>query len=96
MNTITNTNAEFDRAGNRKSYLDDTDPEFNQDVYRQDKGGMITNHNGIADRLLKNDDLYRAMKGDWSRTSWSGSKNIKTTTGREDGKFYIRREQLNW
>ena len=31
------------------------------------------------------------MKGDWKRTDLSGSKNIVTTTGRENGKFYIRR-----
>ena len=80
---------------NTPEYLDDTDPERDFDYWRQDKGGMVTNHNGIADRLLKNNQLYNAMKGDWSRTSWSGSKNIKTTTGREDGKFYIRREQMN-
>ena len=35
------------------------------------------------------------MKGDWSRTDWNGSKNIRVTTGREDGKFYIKREQMN-
>jgi len=36
------------------------------------------------------------MKGDWKRTAASKSGNIITTTGREDGKFYIRREQLNY
>jgi hypothetical protein len=35
------------------------------------------------------------MKGDWQREGWNGNHNIKTTTGREDGKFYIRREQMN-
>jgi hypothetical protein len=35
------------------------------------------------------------MKGDWSRTAWNASKNIRTTTGREDGKFFIKREQFN-
>jgi len=35
------------------------------------------------------------MKGDWTRTEASKSKNIIVTTGREDGKFYIKREQLN-
>ena len=78
---------------NQPEYLDDTDPERNLDYWRQDHGGVVTNHNGVADQLLKNDQLYNAMKGDWSRTAWSGSKNIKTTTGREDGKFYIKREQ---
>ena len=80
---------------NQPEYLDDTDPVRNYDYWRQDNGGMVTNHNGIADSLLKNDELYRSMKGDWSRTAWNASKNIKTTTGREDGKFYIRREQIN-
>ena len=80
---------------NKPEYLDDTDPEKNHDYYRQDHGGMITNHNGIADKLLVNDDLYKKMKGDWSRTDYNKSKNIKVTTGREDGKFYIQREQNN-
>ncbi len=56
---------------------------------------MVTNHNGVADALLKNDKLYNSMKGDWSRTSWNASNNIKTTTGRQDGKFFITREQHN-
>ena len=80
---------------NTPEYLDDTDPEKNYNYYRQDNGGMITNHNGIADKLLKNNELYNAMKGDWTRTEASKSQNIITTTGREDGKFYIKREQLN-
>jgi hypothetical protein len=80
---------------NNPEYLDDTDHEKNLDYYRQDHGGMITNHNGIADKLLLNNNLYNSMKGDWSRTDWSKNNNIKTTTGREDGKFYIRREQQN-
>ena len=80
---------------NNPEYLDDTDPEKNHDYYRQDHGGMITNHNGVADKLLVNDDLYKKMKGDWSRTDYNKSKNIKVTTGREDGKFYIQREQNN-
>jgi hypothetical protein len=80
---------------NKPEYLDDTDPEKNFDYFRQDHGGTITNHNGIADALLKNDKLYRSMKGDWSRTDWNASQNIRTTTGREDGKFYIKREQMN-
>lgn len=71
------------------------DGEIDFDYYRQDAGGMVTAHNGVADRLLKNDKLYREMKGDWTRTGWNGSKNIKTTTGRQDGKFYITREQMN-
>lgn len=80
---------------NKPEYLSDEDPDKNWDYYRQDHGGMITNHNGVADRLLTNDDLYRKMKGDWSRTDWNKSGNIKITTGREDGKFYIKREQQN-
>jgi hypothetical protein len=80
---------------NNPEYLNDNDPEKNYDYWRQDHGGMITNHNGTADKLLKNNDLYRSMKGDWSRTAWNKSNNIKVTTGREDGKFYIKREQQN-
>ena len=80
---------------NKPEYLSDTDPERNYDYWRQDHGGTVTNHNGVADALLKNDKLYNAMKGDWKRTSLSGSQNIITTTGREDGKFYIKREQMN-
>jgi hypothetical protein len=86
---------EFDHAGNLKSYLEDTDPEHNADQYRIDKGGLVTQDNGIADRLLQNDKLYNTLKGDWKRTDTNKSQNIITTTGREDGKFYIRREQLN-
>jgi hypothetical protein len=80
---------------NNPEYLDNNDPEKNLDFYRQDSGGMITNHNGLADKLLQNNDLYRNMKGDWTRTDWNKGNNIKVTTGREDGKFYIRREQQN-
>ena len=80
---------------NQPEYLDNTDPEKNWDYYRQDHGGMVTSHNGVADKLLQNDDLYRSMKGDWSRTAWNKNKNIRVTTGREDGKFYIKREQMN-
>jgi len=85
---------EFDHY-NDKSYLSDEDPEFNPDAYRQDVGGLVTTDNGIADRLLKNNDLYNAMKGDWKREGWNKSKNIKVTTGRQDGKMYITREQMN-
>jgi hypothetical protein len=80
---------------NQPEYLDDADPEKNLDYYRQDQGGMITTHNGVADKLLQNNDLYRKMKGDWSRTDTNKSGNIIVTTGREDGKFYIKREQQN-
>jgi hypothetical protein len=87
-------NNEFENYAD-KSYLSDEDPEFNADAYRQDRGGLVTNDNGIADRLLKNDKLYNAMKGEWSREGWNKSHNIKVTTGRQDGKFYIKREQMN-
>jgi hypothetical protein len=80
---------------NEPEYLDNNDPEKNHDYWRQDHGGMVTNHNGIADKLLVNNDLYNAMKGDWTRTDWNKGNNIKVTTGREDGKFYITREQMN-
>lgn len=88
-------NTEFDHAGNKKSYLEDTDPDHNADQYRIDRGGLVTTDNGIADRLLQNDKLYNTLKGDWSRSDYNKSKNILTTTGREDGKFYIKREQFN-
>lgn len=74
---------------------DDDEPQWNPDQYRQDTGGLITTHNGMADALLKNNNLYRSMKGDWKRSSWNASNNIKVTTGREDNKFYIKREQMN-
>lgn len=71
------------------------DPEYDDRYLRQDTGGMVTAHNGVADRLLQNNDLYRTLKGDWQRSDWNASHNILTTTGREDGRFYIRREQMN-
>ena len=81
---------------NKPEIIDASQVDYDYDYLRQDAGGIITTHNGVADRLLgKNDKLYREMKGDWSRTGWNGSKNIKTTTGRQDGKFYITREQQN-
>lgn len=70
-------------------------PEHDPNAFRQDQGGLVTAHNGIADRLLQNDKLFNTLKGDWQREDYNLSKNIKTTTGREDGKFYIKREQLN-
>ena len=87
---------EYDHAGNQKSYLDDDqEPQHDENAYRIDQGGLVTSQNGIADRLLQNDKLYNTLKGDWKRTDTNKSKNIITTTGREDGKFYIQREQLN-
>jgi len=82
---------------NHPHYLppDDSDVTHNPDYHRQDHGGLVTTHNGVADRLLVNNDLYRAMKGDWKRSSWSRNRNIKTTTGREGGRFFIQREQMN-
>ena len=80
---------------NKPTYLSDTDPDKNYNYWRQDHGGTITNHNGMADSLLKNDKLYKSMKGDWNRTDWNAAHNIRVTTGREDGRFYITREQTN-
>lgn len=80
---------------NKPEYLDDTDPEKNYDYLRQDHGGMVTNHNGVADKLFQNDKLYNTMKGDWKRTDYNRGGHIKTTTGRQDGKFFITREQTN-
>jgi hypothetical protein len=80
---------------NKPEYLDNTIPEKNHNYWRQDHGGMVTNHNGVADKLLQNNDLYNKMKGDWKRSDYNKSKNIKVTTGREDGKFFIQREQTN-
>jgi hypothetical protein len=81
---------------NQPEYLDDKDPEKNHDYWRQDHGGMVTTHNGVAERLLSNNnDLYNSMKGDWKRTDTNKSGNMIVTTGREDGKFYIKREQQN-
>lgn len=93
--TMMNNPNEYDHVGNKKSYLSDEDPEHDERAHRMDSGGLVTAHNGIADRLLKNDALYNTLKGDWKRTDWNKSKNIRTTTGREDGKFYIQKEQLN-
>lgn len=82
-------------TNNRPEIINDAIPEHDPGAYRQDVGGLVTAHNGIADRLLQNDALYNKLKGDWSRTDTNLSKNIVTTTGRQDGKFYIKREQLN-
>lgn len=80
---------------NKPEYIDVTDVTPDYNTLRQDAGGVVTNHNGVADKLLQNNDLYRSMKGDWKREGWNLSRNIKTTTGRQDGKFFIRREQQN-
>ena len=86
---------EYSLNNPQASMLGDDDPETNLDYTRRDYGGMIDGNNGIADALLRNNDLYRSMKGDWTRTATNKSGNIITTTGREDGKFYIKREQMN-
>jgi hypothetical protein len=81
---------------NKPEIIDASQVDYDYDYLRQDAGGIITTHNGVADRLLsKNDKLYNEMKGNWTRTGWNGNKNIKVTTGRQDGKFYITREQMN-
>jgi len=85
---------EFDNYQD-KSILDGPEPEFNEDAHRWDKGGLVTEDNGIADRLLQNDKLYNQLKGDWERSDFNLSKNIKTTTRRDHGKLYMTREQLN-
>ena len=90
-----NPKDEFTLNNPQASMLDDQEPVKNVDYTRRDHGGIITSHNGMADALLRNDKLYNAMKGNWSRVGWSGNGNIKTTTGREDGKFYVRNEQMN-
>ena len=68
------------------------DPEWNENAHRWDKGGLATTDNGIADRLLQNDKLYRHLRGDWTNTYTNKSQNITTTNGREGGKFYMRKE----
>jgi hypothetical protein len=80
---------------NNQEHLDDNDPDWNVDAHRWDKGGLATKDNGIADRLLQNDKLYNHLKGDWTHTDFNKSQNIKTTTGREGGKFQMKKEQFN-
>ena len=86
---------EYSLQNPNASMLDEADPETNLDYTRRDQGGMVDTNNGLADRLLSNNNLYRSMKGDWRREGWNKGGNILTTTGREDGKFYVRREQMN-
>ncbi|HET8687309.1 MAG TPA: hypothetical protein VFM18_11695 [Methanosarcina sp.] len=70
------------------------DPEHDPKAHMQRHGGILGE--GNADLLLsKNPKLYKAMKGNWSRTDWNKSGNIKTTTWRDGNKLYITREQLN-
>lgn len=91
---INNYMSEFDNYHD-KSILTGPDPEHDERAHRMDAGGLVTAHNGIADRLLKNDKLFNTLKGDWKREDFNKSRNIKTTTGREDGKFFIKKEQFN-
>ena len=71
------------------------DVQRNENYMRQDHSIINAEESGIADRLLKNDQLYRSMKGDWERSDWAGGGFTRTTTGRKDGKFFITREQIN-
>ena len=80
---------------NGSEIINDDIPEHNADQFRQDVGGLVTNDNGIADRLLKNDKLYNTLKGDWKREDWNKSQNIRVTTGREDGKLDRKSTRLN-
>ena len=67
-----------------KSYLDpNEEPEHDPNAHRMDAGGLVTAHNGIADRLLQNDALFNTLKNDWKRTDYNKSRNVKTTTGLE-------------
>jgi len=72
---------------NKPQHIDTDDVTVNYDHLRQDSGGMVTNHNGVADKLLKNDKLYRAMKGDWKRTDWNANQNIRVTTDAKMASF---------
>ena len=45
---------------NQPEYLSDTDPEKNYDYMRQDHGGTVTTHNGVADAVAERCRLYRA------------------------------------
>lgn len=74
----------------------DTPAELDPQYMRTDQGsGLVTNHNGMADALLRNNDNYRAYRGDWRHGDWNGSGLIHTTMGREDGRLYRRRHQIN-
>jgi len=71
------------------------DITHNLDYMRQDHGGFVTSHNGVADAILRDNKTYAGYKGDWQRSDYNKSNNILVTTGREDGKFFIKREQFN-
>ena len=85
--------SEFDNY-NDKSEISG-DPEWSADAHDWKKGGLATQDNGIADRLLKNDKLYNHLKGEWTHKDTNKSQNITTTTGRRDGKFFMNKEQHN-
>lgn len=74
-------------------YADDYLPEFNEHYYEE--GGMIDTNNGVADKLLQNNDLYRNLKGDWSMNMTSENKNFEWQIGKKDGQTYIKRTQHN-
>ena len=88
------TNDDFSNYQDR-SNLDGPEPEFDEKAHRWDTGGLATTDNGIADRLLQNDKLYNTLKSDWKRSDFNLSRNVRTTTGREDGKTFLTREQFN-
>ena len=77
-----------------QSKFNDVEPEHDWKAHSQRHGGLLGE--AAAERLLeRNDALYKEMKGDWTRTHWNKSNNIKTTTHREGGKLFLTREQLN-
>ena len=45
-----------------KNRIDTDETPINLDYLRQDAGGMITAHNGVADKLLKNNKNFRKKK----------------------------------
>lgn len=68
-------------------------PDFDEAYYST--GGLITSHNGVADRLLQNNDLYNKLKGDWDMTMHSHNKNFSWRIGKNDGRNFIQRTQRN-
>ena len=55
---------------NKPEYLSDQDPERNLNYWRQDHGGMVTNHNGVADALLKNDKVFSEISNEVTKNSF--------------------------
>jgi hypothetical protein len=76
-------------------YANDDLPEFNEEYYNANAGGMINNNNGVADKLLQNNELYNNLKGDWSMTMTQPDKNFEWKIGKQDGKLYVERTQHN-